>query len=126
MNVNVKDIAEMMKGQGKHLSMDAPIKENEEGTMIDLYQDNNSKPVDHEVMHDSLRKDIKRVLSSMNHREAEIVSCFFGINGEPLMSLDEIGARYALTRERVRQIKEKAIRRMRKLKSARTLKTYLG
>jgi RNA polymerase primary sigma factor len=106
--------------------MDAPIKENEEGTMIDLYVDNNSKRVDHDVMHDSLRKDIKRVLSSMNHREAEIVSCFFGINGEPLMSLDEIGARYSLTRERVRQIKEKAIRRMRKLKSARTLKTYLG
>jgi len=126
MNVNVKDIAEMMKGQGKHLSMDAPIKENEEGTMIEFYEDNSAKPVDNEVMNESLKNDIKRVLSTMNKRDADIVACFFGVNGEQPMNLDEIGSRFGLTRERVRQIKEKAVRRMRKLKSARTLRSYLG
>jgi RNA polymerase primary sigma factor len=126
MKVTVKDIQEMMKGQGKHLSMDAPIKENEEGTMIDLYEDGESRPVDDDVMRESLRNDIRRVLSTMNKRDADIVSCFFGVNGEQPLNLDEIGARFSLTRERVRQIKEKAVRRMRKLKSARTLRSYLG
>ena len=126
LNVTVKDIQEMMKGSGRHLSMDAPIKENEEGTMIDLYEDKENKTVEKDLYHDSLKKDIQRVLSTMNQRDAAIVSCFFGVNGEPMMSLDEIGSRFQLTRERVRQIKEKAIRRMRKLKSARTLKSYLG
>jgi RNA polymerase primary sigma factor len=126
MNVAVKDIQEMMKGQGKHLSMDAPIKENEEGSMIDLFEDGDAKPVDAEVMNESLRNDIRRVLSTMNKRDADIVACFFGVNGEQPMNLDEIGSRFGLTRERVRQIKEKAVRRMRKLKSARTLRAYLG
>ncbi|MBX7109089.1 MAG: RNA polymerase sigma factor RpoD/SigA [Chitinophagales bacterium] len=126
MNVTAKEITEMMKGAGKHLSMDAPIKENEEGTMIEFYQDSDSKPVDEDLAKESLKKDIKRVLSTMNKRDADIVSCFFGVNGEAPMNLDEIGQRFGLTRERVRQIKEKAIRRLRKLKSARTLRTYLG
>ncbi|MEO6168642.1 MAG: RNA polymerase sigma factor RpoD/SigA [Chitinophagales bacterium] len=126
MNVTAKEITEMMKGAGKHLSMDAPIKENEEGTMIEFYQDSESKPVDEDLAKESLKKDIKRVLSTMNKRDADIVSCFFGVNGELPMNLDEIGQRFGLTRERVRQIKEKAIRRLRKLKSARTLRTYLG
>ncbi len=126
MNVTAKEITEMMKGAGKHLSMDAPIKENEEGTMIEFYQDSDSKPVDEDLAKESLKKDIHRVLSSMNKRDADIVSCFFGVNGEVPMNLDEIGQRFGLTRERVRQIKEKAIRRLRKLKSARTLRTYLG
>ncbi|MBK9732903.1 MAG: sigma-70 family RNA polymerase sigma factor [Chitinophagaceae bacterium] len=126
MNVSAKEITEMMKGAGKHLSMDAPIKENEEGTMIEFYQDSDSKPVDEDLAKESLKKDIKRVLSTMNKRDADIVSCFFGVNGELPMNLDEIGQRFGLTRERVRQIKEKAIRRLRKLKSARTLRTYLG
>ena len=126
MNVTAKEITEMMKGAGKHLSMDAPIKENEEGTMIEFYQDADSKPVDEDLAKESLKKDINRVLSTMNKRDADIVSCFFGVNGELPMNLDEIGQRFGLTRERVRQIKEKAIRRLRKLKSARTLRTYLG
>lgn len=126
MNVSAKEITEMMKGAGKHLSMDAPIKENEEGTMIEFYQDSDSKPVDEDLAKESLKKDIKRVLATMNKRDADIVSCFFGVNGEVPMNLDEIGQRFGLTRERVRQIKEKAIRRLRKLKSARTLRTYLG
>ena len=126
MNVTVKEIQEMMKGSGKHLSMDAPIKENEEGTMIEFYEDSDSKAVDENLFKESLKKDIKRVLSTMNKRDADIVSCFFGVNGELPMNLDEIGMRFGLTRERVRQIKEKAIRRLRKLKSARTLRTYLG
>lgn len=125
MNVTAKEITEMMKGAGKHLSMDAPIKENEEGTMIEFYQDSDSKPVDEDLAKESLKKDINRVLSTMNKRDADIVSCFFGVNGELPMNLDEIGQRFGLTRERVRQIKEKAIRRLRKLKSARTLRTYL-
>ncbi len=126
MNITEKDVCEILKGQGRHLSMDAPIKENEEGTMLDLYADEGGEESDKEVMRESLRDEINHVLKTINKREAQIVACYFGINGEPAMSLDEIGARFNLTRERVRQIKEKAIRRIRKSKSARFLRSYLG
>ncbi|MCS6991656.1 MAG: RNA polymerase sigma factor RpoD/SigA [Chitinophagales bacterium] len=125
MEVSVKDIQEILKGQYRHSSMDAPIRENEEGTMLDLYIDEDGEPTDRELMRQSLRNEIKLVLQSLNKREAEVLECFFGING-PAMSLDEIGMRLNLTRERVRQIKEKAIRRMRKSKLAQNLKVYLG
>ncbi len=126
MNISEKDVCEILKGQGRHLSMDAPIKENEEGTMLDLYADEDGEGSDKDVMRESLRDEINHVLKTINKREAQIVACYFGINGEPAMSLDEIGARFNLTRERVRQIKEKAIRRIRKSKSARFLRSYLG
>lgn len=126
MDVSVKDINEILKGQFKHASTDAPIRENEEGTMSDLMADEDGEPTDRAVMRESLRREIKLILQTMNKREAEVIECFFGINGGQPMSLDEIGMRLNLTRERVRQIKEKAIRRMRKSKLARNLVSYLG
>lgn len=127
MDVSVKDVEEMLKGLSRHVSIDAPVNEQEDATMVDFFEDAEQKDGAEDMLHkESLRKDIQSVLKTMNHRDAEILSCYFGINGEPQMGLDEIGHRFNLTRERVRQIKEKAIRRLRKTSHSKTLKTYLG
>lgn len=126
MDVTIAEIDEMMKGYNKYVSMDAPVGEGEDATMIDFFQDENQVTTEDSLIKESLKKDITRVLSLMNKREAEIVSCFYGVNGENLMSPDEIGMRFNLTKERVRQIKEKAIRRLRKSTTSKTLRPYLG
>ncbi len=127
LNVTDKDIDEMMKGMSKTISMDAPVGEGEDATMIDFFAGEDLKGSANDVlMNESLKQDIAGLLQSMNPREAAIVSCFFGINGEEALNLDEIGSRFSLTRERVRQIKEKAIRRLRKTSHTKTLRGYLG
>jgi len=126
MDVTEADINEMMKGYNKYVSMDAPIGEDQDATMIDLFQDEDQPGTENGLIKESLKEDIKRVLSKMNKREAEIVSCFYGVNGEEILSPDEIGERFNLTKERVRQIKEKAIRRLRKSTTSQTLRPYLG
>jgi RNA polymerase primary sigma factor len=125
LNVSVKDVKEMLKGITRHMSMDAPIGDSEENTMKDLMVDEGDNKPDQTLITDSLRSDIMRLMSVLSKRDAEIVACFFGINGRPLMNLDEIGEKFDLTRERVRQIKEKAIRRLRKTRTCNSLKTYL-
>lgn len=126
LNVSVKEVKEMLKGITRHMSMDAPIGDTEESvTMKDLMVDEEDNKPDQTLITDSLRSDIKRLMSVLSRRDAEIVACFFGINGRPLMNLDEIGEKFDLTRERVRQIKEKAIRRLRKTRTCQSLKTYL-
>lgn len=125
LNVSVKDIKEMLKGITRHMSMDAPIGDSDESTMKDLMVDEGDNKPDKTLITDSLRSDIIRVMSVLSRRDAEIVACFFGINGRTQMNLDEIGEKFDLTRERVRQIKEKAIRRLRKTRSRNSLKTYL-
>ncbi len=117
LNVSVKDIKEMLKGITRHMSMDAPIGDSDESTMKDLMVDEGDNKPDKTLITDSLRSDIIRVMSVLSRRDAEIVACFFGINGRTQMNLDEIGEKFDLTRERVRQIKEKAIRRLRKTRS---------
>ena len=127
LNVTDKDIDEMMKGMSKTISMDAPVGEGEDATMIDFFAGEDLKGSAEDVlMSESLKKDISGLLQTMNQRDAAIVSCFFGINGEEALNLDEIGSRFSLTRERVRQIKEKAIRRLRKTSHTKTLRGYLG
>lgn len=126
MDVTENDIEEMKKGFSKHVSMDAPLSENEESTMSDIIISDDENGAVMVLKNESLQHEIKVLLSRMNSRDAAILSCFFGINGEPVMNLDEIGERYNLTKERVRQIKEKAIRRLRKSTSTKRLKTYLG
>ena len=125
LNVSVKDVKEMLKGITRHMSMDAPIGDSEENTMKDLMVDEGDNKPDQTLITDSLRSDIQRLMSVLSRRDAEIVACFFGINGRPQMNLDEIGEKFDLTRERVRQIKEKAIRRLRKTRTCQALKTYL-
>ena len=127
LNVTDKDIDEMMKGMSKTISMDAPVGEGDDATMIDFFAGEDLKGSAEDVlMNESLKKDIAGLLQTMNQRDAAIVSCYFGINGEEALNLDEIGSRFSLTRERVRQIKEKAIRRLRKTSHTKSLRGYLG
>ncbi len=126
LNVSVRDVEEMLKGMTRHTSMDAPVGEDEKATMADLTPDKNSRSVMDDLFSESLKREVNEMLAGMNPRDSAILSCFFGINGEQQMGLEEIGKRFHLTKERVRQIKEKAIRKLRKSGHSQSLKAYLG
>lgn len=126
LNVSVRDVEEMLKGMTRHTSMDAPVGEDEKATMADLTEDVHSRTVMDDLYNESLKEEVKEILKTMNPRESAILSCYFGVNGEEQMGLDEIGKRFHLTKERVRQIKEKAIRKLRKSGHSKSLKAYLG
>jgi RNA polymerase primary sigma factor len=105
-----KDVKESLKTSGRHISMDAPINPDEEGTMYDVLLADDIPAPDRELLNESLRKEIERALSTLTYREANIVRLYFGLNGKHPHTLEEIGEAFNLTRERVRQIKEKAIK----------------
>ena len=114
-----------MKVPGKHISVDAPIVDGEENSLLDLLASTDTPTTDNELVLESLREEIAEALQTLNERERNVIEAFFGINQQE-MTLEEIGDRYGLTRERVRQIKEKAIRRLRHNTKNKMLKTYLG
>lgn len=118
-------IAEAMKINTHHVSMDAPFAEGEDNSLLDFLPNTDSPSTDNVLDQESLRTEIGRVLDVLNDREQKVIKAFFGI-GMQEMTLEEIGDKYNLTRERVRQIKEKAIRRLRYYTKSKTLKTYLG
>ena len=118
-------IEEAMKVNNRHVSMDAPFVDGEDNSLLDVLADNNMPMADKALVQESLRKEIDRAIDLLNDREQKVVRAFFGI-GSPEMTLEEIGDKYNLTRERVRQIKEKAIRRLRHNTKNKLLKTYLG
>ena len=118
-------IEEAMKISGHHVSMDAPFLDGEENSLLDVLPNEGAPPADNELVLESLRDEISRALATLNERERSIIEAFFGIN-QPEMTLEEIGDKYGLTRERVRQIKEKAIRRLRHNTKNKLLKSYLG
>lgn len=118
-------IAEAMKVNGHHVSMDAPFVEGEDNSLLDVLTNDDAPGTDRELVMESLRSEIERALEILNDRERKVVMAFFGI-GMPEMTLEEIGDKYNLTRERVRQIKEKAIRRLRHNTKSKLLKSYLG
>jgi len=118
-------IADAMKANNRHVSMDAPFADGEDGSLLDVMPNNDSPDTDNELVKESLRVEIERALDLLNDRERLVVTAFFGI-GMPEMTLEEIGDKYDLTRERVRQIKEKAIRRLRHNIKNKLLKSYLG
>ena len=118
-------IEEAMKANNRHVSMDAPFVDGEDNSLLDVLADNNMPMADEALVQESLRKEIDRAIELLNDREQKVVRAFFGI-GSPEMTLEEIGDKYNLTRERVRQIKEKAIRRLRHNTKNKLLKTYLG
>ena len=120
-----KDVKESLKTSGRHISMDAPINPDEEGTMYDVLLADDIPSPDRELLNDSLRKEIERALSTLTYREANIVRLYFGLNGKHPHTLEEIGEAFNLTRERVRQIKEKAIKRLKHSTRNKILKTYL-
>lgn len=126
MGVAVEEVRDNLTIGGRHLSMDAPFINGEENSLMEvLYDENESKP-DAVLMSHSLSVEIQRVLSTLTTREADVIKSYFGLNHDAAMTLEEIAERYNLTRERVRQIKEKATRRLRHTTKSRTLKTYLG
>jgi RNA polymerase primary sigma factor len=106
--------------------MDAPFRDEEANNLYDVMLNDDSPDPEEELMNVSLRKEIERSLSTLGDREAEILRCYFGLNGHQPFTLEEIGEEFALTRERVRQIKEKAIKKLKNQYRNRLLKAYLG
>ncbi len=124
--MDAAEISETLKISGRHVSMDAPFSQAEENRLIDVIQNDQQPSPDFTLMSESLKKEIERALSSLSQRETEVLTLYFGLNKEHPLTLEEIGERFNLTRERVRQIKEKAIRRLRHASRCRNLKSYLG
>lgn len=121
-----REVKNTMLSSGKHVSMDAPLGQDEDVNMYDLMPGNESSIPDRELINESLRKEIERTLTTLPRREADIIRLYYGLNGYHQHTLEEIGEEFELTRERVRQIKEKAIRRLKHVSRSKILKTYLG
>jgi RNA polymerase primary sigma factor len=119
-------VTEAQKISGRHVSMDAPFRDGEDGTLLDVLSNGNSPIADLTLMNESLQQEIRRSLSTLTDREQDVIILFFGIGITHPLSLEEIGEKFGLTRERVRQIKEKGIRRLRHTSRSKLLKTYLG
>ncbi|WKN44026.1 sigma-70 family RNA polymerase sigma factor [Tunicatimonas pelagia] len=126
LEVSTSEVVDTMKISGRHVSMDAPFVQGEENSLLDVLENESENTPDSSLMNDSLRKEVQRALSTLTQREADVISLYFGLNGEHAMTLEEIGEKFNLTRERVRQIKEKAIRRLRHTSRSKALKPYLG
>lgn len=126
LEISSDKIADTMRVSGKHVSMDAPFVNGEDNSLLDVLENSDSPRADNLLMSESLQKEIDRSLSTLTEREREVVKLFFGIGVNHGLTLEEIGAKFDLTRERVRQIKEKAIRRLRHKSRSKLLKAYLG
>ena len=126
LEVTTSEVVDTMKISGRHVSMDAPFVQGEENSLLDVLENDSDEKPDTGLMNDSLRREVQRALSTLTQREADVISLYFGLNGEHSMTLEEIGEKFNLTRERVRQIKEKAIRRLRHTSRSKALKPYLG
>ena len=128
LEISASEVKQALASAGRHVSMDAPLRDDDESSssMYDVLQLNTLPEPEFNLMNDSLKKEINRSISTLTPREGDVVKLFFGLDGYSPMSLDEIGARFDLTRERVRQIKEKAIRRLKHTSRSKMLKSYLG
>ncbi len=126
MDIPVDEMRLTMQNTGRHVSMDAPFMEGEENGLLDVLENVSEQTPDAELMNDSLRLEVSRVLETLTSREAGILSDYYGLNNQQPMSLEEIGDKHDLTRERVRQIKEKATLRLRKELRSENLRAYLG
>ncbi len=120
------DVKEAIKNTGRYISLDAPLAQDEEGNMYDVLLSEDSPSPDKELLTDSLRKEIERTLNTLTRREADIIRLYFGLNSKHGHTLEEIGEKINLSRERIRQIKDKAIKRLKHTAKSRILKTYLG
>ncbi len=126
LDMTISDVKESMKNSGRHVSMDAPLIQGEDSNLYDVLNTGDSPNPDRVLMHDSLKIEIIRALDTLTPREADVVQLYFGLGEQHPMTLEEIGETFDLTRERVRQIKEKAIRRLKHTSRSKILKTYLG
>ncbi len=120
------EVSDTLKISNSHLSLDAPFSVSEDNSLIDILEDEFQPSPDEALLSGSLRVEIEKALHSLTPREAEVINLYFGLNHEKALTLEEMGARFSLTRERVRQIKEKAIRRLRHASRSRSLRAYLN
>ena len=126
LEMTVGEVADTLKISGRHLSMDAPFAQGEDNRLLDVLENEEIPNPDFELMGESLKVEIERALSKLTKREAEVIRLYFGIGREHSLTLEEIGERFDLTRERVRQIKEKALRKLRHHNRSAALRVYLG
>jgi RNA polymerase primary sigma factor len=126
LDMSLFEVADTLKISGRHLSMDAPFAQGEENRLLDVIQDERTPLPDHQLIKESLSKEVERALGTLTEREAEVIRLYFGLGREHSLTLEEIGEKFQLTRERVRQIKEKAIRRLRHASRSKQLRAYLG
>ena len=126
LEITEQEVKESMKNAGRHISMDAPLIQDEDNTMYDVLKSEEAPTPETELLYESLRKEIDRAISTLTQREQDVVRLYFGLNGSHPMTLEEIGEKFEQTRERVRQIKEKAIRRLKHTSRSKILKSYLG
>lgn len=125
LGMSVSEISETIKISGRHLSVDAPFVQGEDNRLLDVLPNEMQPPPDSELIRESLRIEVQQVLSTLSIRESEVIKLYFGLEGTTL-TLEEIGEKFNLTRERVRQIKEKAIRRLRHASRSKALRSFLG
>jgi RNA polymerase primary sigma factor len=126
LDIDVEKVREAMQHTGRHLSMDAPFNEDDDNSLLDVLPDDEDTQPDETLLDESLKIDIERALSMLHPREAEITRLYFGIGREHPLTLEEIGQRFGLTRERVRQIKEKALRKLRQKHRREELQMHIG
>ncbi|MFZ5515848.1 MAG: sigma-70 family RNA polymerase sigma factor [Candidatus Zhuqueibacterota bacterium] len=126
MEMSVYEVADVVKTSARHLSLDEPFKEEDGNSLLDVIESDRYAPPDNTLMRESLQVEIDKVLSTLKPREAEIIKLYFGLEGDRPLTLEEIGEHFKLTRERVRQIKEKALRRLRHRSRLEPLRKYLG
>ena len=124
--ITTDEVLANLRVSGRHVSMDAPFAQSEEGSLLDVLSDVNEENPEKQLMTDSLAQDVQRALSTLTAREADVIGLYFGLDNKNALTLEEIGEKFNLTRERVRQIKEKATRRLRHTSRSTTLRNYLG
>jgi RNA polymerase primary sigma factor len=126
LDMTLFEVADTLKISGRHLSMDAPFSQGEDNRLLDVIQNDQQPLPDSSLMSESLKIEVRRALATLNDREAEVIRLYYGLDREHSLTLEEIGEKFSLTRERVRQIKEKAIRRLRHASRSKTLRSYLA
>jgi len=124
LDMSSNEVTDTLKISSRHLSLDAPFQEGEDNRLLDVLEDEVQAPPDEDLFDEALQKEVVKALSTLTDREAEVIRLYFGIGREKPMTLEQIGTRFGLTRERVRQIKEKAIRRLRHSSRSRALSPY--
>ncbi|HTP13224.1 MAG TPA: RNA polymerase sigma factor RpoD/SigA [Bacteroidota bacterium] len=126
LDMSLFEVSDTLKISGRHLSMDAPFAQGEDNRLLDVIQDHRQPSPDVGLMEESLKIEVRRALATLSEREAQVIKLYFGLDQEHSLTLEEIGEKFNLTRERVRQIKEKAIRRLRHASRSKALRAYLG
>lgn len=126
LEMDINEVSDTLKISGRHVSMDAPFAQGEENRLLDVLENEQQPSPDFILMSESLRNEIERALATLTERESEVIKFYFGLGTEHSLTLEEIGEKFNLTRERVRQIKEKAIRRLRHASRSKNLREYLG